>query len=201
MPRKAAVSEGVIPKRGPYRKVGRKNTQASTVHASRETEQSAMQEIRPDLDAPWERPTSLAAPKPRAGMVQRWIRVAMGGTDDHTNYSRKSREGWRPRPADTVPDSFHVPRMDHGKFSGSIVVEGMVLMEMPAARNAQRTKYFSDRTKIVTQAIDDDLIQANQVTGGGFGPIGRSQRSGVLSKDEVLREVRVQGNDAQADED
>jgi hypothetical protein len=75
-------------------------------------------------------------PPARAGMDQRWIRTELGGKFDPTNWARKQREGWKARPADSVPKDFPVPRIDQGKLAGCIGIEGMILCERPLAMSS-----------------------------------------------------------------
>lgn len=108
-------------------------------------------------DRPWVRPTSLEAPPARPGFAQRWIRVAIRNEEDPTNTARKFREGWKPRPADTVPASHQAPTISHGKWAGTIGVEGMVLCEMPKTMVEKRRKFYSNETQRVTDAIESEL--------------------------------------------
>jgi hypothetical protein len=156
----------------------RKATQGG-IHRGRAAEQRAVKPVRKQQEAPWVNPSSLQAPTARPGMVQRWIRVGTMGKDDPVNLARKLREGWTPRLAESVPDDFPVPRIDHGKFAGCVGVEGMVLMEMPKDRNKQRNDYYRKKGEAITKAIDEDLMRTNAGVrvGGAFGPIQREQRS------------------------
>jgi hypothetical protein len=155
----------------------RKAAASSSVRTARAAQTREQTKVRKQEEAPWVNPASLQAPPALPGMVQRWIRVGSMGKADPVNTARKIREGWRPRPADTVPDDFPVPRLETGKFTGAIGVEGMVLMQMPKERNAQRNAYFRKKGEAVTRAIDEDLMRANAGAGQGFGPIKRAQRS------------------------
>lgn len=130
---------------------------------------------------PWVRPTSLEAPPARTGFSQRWIRVGSFGNDDPTNVSRKFREGWRPRLASTVPPSYTVPTIAHGKWAGCIGVEGMLLCEMPTKMKEKRDKHFSELTRTITEGMEADL-QAQSHTAM---PITQERRS------KVVREVKV----------
>lgn len=135
---------------------------------------------RVDEDAPYVRPSSLEAPQARPGYEQRWVHVGMEKPDEK-NAARRLREGWRPRPSNTVPKGFHVPRIAHGRFSGFIGVEGMVLMEIPVKMAKKRRAFFDTETQKRTRAIDDDLRRANAgAQTGGFGPITRAQRSQLV---------------------
>lgn len=155
------------------------------VHPTRETEIRSNTTVHEPSDQPWVRPASLEAPPPRKGMVQRWIRVGVRGKDDATNASRKFREGWQPRKADTVPTDFPLPRIESGRFAGCIGVEGSILCEMPVERNEQRNKYYADIRDRATQAINDQLENASAQAGHGFGRISK------VEKTTPAREVAV----------
>lgn len=138
-------------------------------------------------DTPWVQGGSLVAPPPRPGYVQRWIRVTSRGKDDAINISRKWREGWKPRAADTMPKSYQTAKLEHGRFAGYIGVEGMVLCELPITKNKARAKFIREQTDKKVKAIDADLKRANASTRGpGFGEIQKSSRT------IPVREVRVQ---------
>ena len=152
---------------------------------------------RTQEDTPWVQGGSLEAPKARPGYTQRWLRVAVKGKDDAINISKKFREGWKPRPADTVPLHYQTAKIEHGRFAGFIGVEGMILCEMPIARAKARKAYIRDQTDKKTKAIDAELERANKANRGpGFGEIQKSART------IPVREVRVQqeeGETADAD--
>lgn len=140
----------------------------STIQAERTREpahQSRAQDTWDNTDinemenAPWVRGQSLAAPPARPGFVQRWIRVGMLGTDDATNVARKSREGWKPRPASTIPASFQLPTISHGEWAGCLGVEGSVLMEMPEQIAKKRRDFVEQRTQSITNSLESELQQ------------------------------------------
>ena len=104
------------------------------------------EQVHETESSPWVQGGSLAAPKSRPGYVQRWIRVANGTKDDAINVSKKFREGWKPRPADTMPGSYQTAKMEHGKYAGYVMVEGMLLCELPVAKAKQRKQFIRDQT-------------------------------------------------------
>lgn len=114
-------------------------------------------DIHDQEDRPWVLGQSLEAPPPRENMRQRWIRVASRGQDDPTNVARKMREGWKPRPLDTVPVGFHLPSISHGEWAGCIGIEGMVLMEMPEKMAKKRDAFFRQKTETITNGIEGEL--------------------------------------------
>lgn len=127
------------------------------VHETRAYETWTDEAVHAIEDAPWVPPTSLEAPPPRAGFVQRWIRVGMFGVDDPTNTARKTREGWRPRSADSVPKGFHLPTISHGQWAGCIGVEGSLLCEMPVQLADKKKAALKDKTDGITEALPTEL--------------------------------------------
>lgn len=107
------------------------------VHPTRTMETWDDVDIHAESEKPWVRPSSLAAPPARPGFVQRWIRVGVKGEDDPTNVAHKMREGWKPRPAESVPASFTVPTIQQGRWAGCIGVGEMVFAS--AQRRCRRS--------------------------------------------------------------
>lgn len=130
---------------------------APPVHETRAYETWDDVDVHAEEAKPWVRPTSLDAPPARPGFTQRWIRVGMNGQDDPTNTARKFREGWKPRPAASIPASYHAPTIQHGKWSGCIGVEGMLLCEMPNSMVEKRRKHYQTKTDTTTNAIAEEL--------------------------------------------
>lgn len=154
---------------------------------TRAQEQRENSPVHDTESTPWVQGGSLTAPKPRPGYVQRWIRVGVKGKDDAKNVSKSFREGWKPRDAASVPKNWHTAKAEHGKFAGYILVEGMLLCELPVKQNNQRKKFIRDQTDKKVKAIDADLKRANEANRGpGFGEIEKSSRT------IPVREVRVQ---------
>ena len=147
-------------------------------------------------DTPWVQGGSLHVPfPPRPGYRHRWIRSSIKSKDDAKNMSKSLREGWHPRSADTVPPSYQMARIEHGRFGGIIMVEGMVLCEMPVAKLNQRKQFIRNETDKKVKAIDADLKRANEANRGpGFGDIKVDER--ITKK---VREVRVQQEEAEVD--
>jgi len=146
---------------------------------SREQELRASMGVRPMDDQPWVRGSSLDAPPPRPGMGQKWVRVELNGTADQINLLSKVREGWMPRDPATVASDFPVPTLAHGRLGNVISVVGMVLMEMPLGRIAQRNAHYEAKKKLMTAAIEGDLNKASaeRKVGSGFGEIQHEQVS------------------------
>lgn len=130
---------------------------APPVHPTRAYETWDDADIHAEEAKPWVRPSSLEAPPARPGFTQRWIRVGSAGKDDPTNTARKFREGWKPRPAESVPAGYHSPTIGHGKWAGCIGVEGMLLCEMPNKLREKRNAHYQAKTDNVTNAIQSEL--------------------------------------------
>jgi hypothetical protein len=127
--------------------MGRKVREAEAVHPSREDE----------TRAPWDDANLLEAPPAREGYRQRWVGTSILGDDIPQQVARRMRQGWVPRPADTVSDSFHAPTIGHGQFEGCIGVEGMVLCELPEERALAREEHFQGLTDNQTEFVDRAL--------------------------------------------
>jgi len=169
-------------------RTGDRRAHDDTIHEFR------AQDERPETvheleDEPWVNPVSLPYIKPRAGMVQRWIRVAIRAEADPVNTARKFREGWVPRKVETVPQNVPVPRVEGGKYAGCIGVEGSILCEMPIARNEARNQYFHDKNTRQTQAVDQRLSEETQHHSTAFGPVKKEQST------KIVREVAVASDD------
>ena len=120
-----------------------------------ETRTSVREEqVRPE--ATWKPPSLLDSPEPRPGMTQRWIATSIQGRDTPDNVHRRMREGWNPRPADTVKDKLF-PTINHGQWAGSIGIEGMLLCEMPLKTHKQMKAYYNNRNSEQNESVSGDL--------------------------------------------
>lgn len=163
-------------KKGNAMNTVRQSREAPPVHATRAYETYDDSDVHIAEGTPWVRPTSLEAPPPRKGFRQRWVRVGSMGQDDPTNTARKFREGWRPRPAETLPKDYHAPTIGHGKWSGCIGVEGMILCEMPEKMAEKRNAHYAAKTKLVTDTIESDLQGQSHPN----MPITQERKTGVV---------------------
>jgi len=148
----------------------------SREHASRVDELADERAThRPERFAPWVRPSSLAAPDPRPGFVQRWIRVSMKGEEDPRNVNMRTREGWSPRPISSVPDDFFFMASKTHEKGGHFVVDDLMLCEMPRETYEQRAAYYRNMADRQMNSVEEDLDRV-QVEGA---PIHRSRKSTV----------------------
>lgn len=130
------------------------------------------------LETDWVPPHNLEAPPPRQGFVQRWVRFSVAEGVDNKNVQRRLREGWRPRDPSSVPRDYFPPTTELGDFGRCIGVEGLILCEMPASRNAQRNAFYRSQVERQTEAIDQDLLRAQ---GNSGIPIRKSAKTRVTT--------------------
>ena len=104
----------------------------------------------------WKPPSLLDAPEARPGYVQRWVATSIQGKESPDNVYKRMREGWEPRPAETVKSKLY-PTINHGQWAGSIGIEGMLLCEMPEEINAQKQDYYSGKNEEQNESIAGDL--------------------------------------------
>ena len=104
----------------------------------------------------WKPPSLLDAPEARPGYVQRWVATSIQGKESPDNVYKRMREGWEPRPADTVKSKLY-PTINHGQWAGSIGIEGMLLCEMPEEIAPQKQDYYSGKNEEQNESIAGDL--------------------------------------------
>lgn len=114
---------------------------------------------------------------PRPGYVQRWVRTHLNGVEDPNNVGRRYNQGWRPRPADSVPEGSYVPTVMH-QGSNVVGIYGMVLMERPASINAKHRAHVRAMTDAQSTAISESLFRVHE-PGDGFGRPTINARSRV----------------------
>jgi hypothetical protein len=130
-------------------------TEARNVRAS-ETRNSVREEA-PRPDTAWQPPALLDAPEARPGYVQRWIATSIQGKETPDNVYKRMREGWQPRPADTVKDDKLFPTINHGQWAGSIGIEGMLLCEMPVEKREAQKAYYENRNNEQNESVVGEL--------------------------------------------
>lgn len=129
-------------------------------HESRVDEMSEYDATHQTETAPWIRPSSLEAPPARKGMTQRWVRKSVRGADDPKNLNRSWREGWRPRPPDSLPHEWRVYADFADKSEGMIVVDDLILMEIDSEILAQRKVATERATEMQIRSVEHDLESA-----------------------------------------
>jgi len=126
------------------------------------TSRGAEERKAKDAAKPWTPPSSLDAPKPPKGFVQRWIRVESMGFQDTSNVSKKMREGWEFVRAETLKEEIgnHAyPIIANGDYAGLIGGQGLVLARIPEEIANSRAEYFKRITANQMSAVDNDLMK------------------------------------------
>jgi hypothetical protein len=104
----------------------------------------------------WKPPALLDAPEARPGYVQRWVSTSIQGKDTPDNVYKRMREGWEPRPADSVKSKLF-PTINHGQWEGCVGIEGMLLCEMPQERHKAMKEYYSGKNAEQNESVVGDL--------------------------------------------
>lgn len=126
-------------------------------HESRVDETSEYDATHQTAAMPWVRPSSLDAPDPRPGMTQRWVRRSVLGADDPKNLNRSWREGWRPRSPESLPEDWRVFANFADKNEGMIVVDDLILMEIPSDVLEAKRKQQQRETQRQMAGVEHDL--------------------------------------------
>ena len=104
----------------------------------------------------WKPPSLLDAPEARPGYVQRWVATSIQGKESPDNVYKRMREGWEPRPAESVKSKLY-PIINHCQWAASIGIEGMLLCEMPEEIALQKQDYYSGKNEEQNESIAGDL--------------------------------------------
>ena len=138
----------------------KRNVRAVQSRSSTRDEQSR-------TEAAWKPPALLDAPEARPGYVQRWVATSIQGKDTPDNVYKRMREGWEPRSADTVKEKLF-PTINHGQWTGSIGIEGMLLCEMPKERHAAQKRYYEGKNEEQNEAVSGELDAFGRRSGQTF---------------------------------
>jgi hypothetical protein len=106
----------------------------------------------------WMPPKLLPDPTPEAGYAFRWIRIAIQGKDDATNYSSKIAEGWEPVKASDHPE-IRLFNASATKFPDSIEVGGLLLCKTPVEFTEQRDAYYRQQAEAQMQSVDNTYMR------------------------------------------
>lgn len=131
----------------------------------------------------WVRPSELSVPAGarRPGYVVRWIRTSLASGRDIANLRRKMNEGWRPVKASSILAEHSLPIIQHDALgSGDYIgAQDLILMEMPAAVNRQRMRFYKDAQVRQSGAIERQVKGVHSESHIGFGAIRRKNVSTV----------------------
>lgn len=155
---------------------------------SRDQEMREMDDTREDeeidFDSMFHPTQSLAAPAPREGFVQRWVRMQTGNEHDAQNMMRRQQTGrWTPRDPSTIKENFF---LQHAKQGDMIVIRGMVLMERPqkihdAAKKWKKQRIADQMTRVETDIRDSQFAQ------GGMRPFVSPETRSTVQRGKPVR--------------
>ena len=140
----------------------------------------------------WRRHSDLEAPPAREGFVNRFIRIRLGTVRDTARLRNALREGWRPVKASSVTDR-SLPTINLDQFGDVIGVEDLILCEMPVRMHKQRVKFYRDKQRRQSRAIERQLKGVSRDDVSGFGPIQQTRRTSVSAA--PARQVEVADDD------
>lgn len=169
------------------------STMHSGVHDGHDADQHFSGDVHdPDLfPANWAPPAELDAPDAMPNMVQRWVRMSLKGKNDAENLNTMARQGWRPRPLDSVPEGSrkNYSTMKDPRSTGSFLVnKDLVLCHMPKRLFDQMSAYYAAKRKGQVTALVDDGLKSSAIKGAenhGFGAPHVEHRSSNVTTDRV----------------
>lgn len=102
-------------------------------------------------------PSNLPDPKPRPGIVHRWIATHVLGQPDPTNVSRKMREGWVPVKATDYPEL----QLEGTGANGNVEIGGLMLCAMSAEKAKARDRYYQKQAEAQMSSVDNSFMKNN----------------------------------------
>jgi hypothetical protein len=144
-------------------------------------------EIHDEFPKDWIEPSKLEAPAPRDGFRQRWVRVEVLGKQDAQNVASQSRQGWRPRPLNSVPaaERSRFPAYRTKNFGNVIKSGDLILCEMPQGVFDQMSAFYRNKARSQVAALDQSLqaghekVQRSSDQDHGFHPISVTRKTEV----------------------
>lgn len=108
-------------------------------------------------------PSQLDAPNAKPGLVYRWVRISLLGSDDDKNLSVRRREGWEPVKLEEHPEfvgSVH----QEGRFAGVVGQGDLILMKNTEEQVAAKRDYIDGKTDRLLTAVDNSLFKEQHPT-------------------------------------
>lgn len=102
-------------------------------------------------------PSNLPDPKPRPGIVHRWIATHVLGQPDPTNVSRKMREGWVPVKAADYPEL----QLVGTEATGNVEIGGLMLCAMSTEKAKVRDRYYQQQAEAQMSSVDNSFMKNN----------------------------------------
>jgi hypothetical protein len=102
-------------------------------------------------------PTNLPDPTPEPGYLYRWVATHILGQAEHTNVSRKMREGWEPVKAVDHPELMLLGN----EKTGNVEIGGLMLCKMPIEQARARDEYYSKQAQDQMNSVDNHFMRNN----------------------------------------
>ena len=123
-----------------------------------QTSRSAL-ELENEWDSEWTPTRFTSAPPPLDGFEQRWVRCRLGGADDVQNFLKRTQQGWKPRPLDTLPKAYLGLKQNlDAKFGdqGSVIGnQDCILMHRPRRIGETMRAHQREQTQRLSESIRD----------------------------------------------
>jgi len=101
-------------------------------------------------------PSTLPDPTPEPGYGYRWIATHVAGVADHSNVSKKTREGWEP-----VKAVDHPEMMLPAGVNGNVEIGGLMLCKMPVEMIRARNEHYQVQSERQMESVDNNLMRQN----------------------------------------
>ena len=102
-------------------------------------------------------PTNLPDPTPEPGYLYRWVATHILGQAEHTNVSRKMREGWEPVKAADHPELMLLGN----EKTGNVEIGGLMLCKMPIEQARARDEYYNKQAQDQMNSVDNHFMRNN----------------------------------------
>jgi hypothetical protein len=99
-------------------------------------------------------PSTLPDPTPEPGYGYRWIATHVVGVADHSNVSKKTREGWEP-----VKAVDHPELMLPANANGNVEIGGLLLCKMPVEMIEARNQHYQHQAEGQMESVDNNLMR------------------------------------------
>ena len=114
-------------------------------------------EVRPQA---WADPETLPSPTAQVGWKFRWVRIAVRGDADATNFSAQIRGGWEPCKAVDHPE-IQILIIENNQFKDNLVIGGLMLCKQPAERVKAREAHIAQKNDNQMRAVDNNYMKEN----------------------------------------
>jgi hypothetical protein len=141
-------------------------TTPQDIEVSQEVDHEDLIHEEEDYDERWDDGVLLAAPPPRPGYYQRWVRIKIDGAPDMRNLIRRKNQRYTPRLSSTAA-AYESTMFNEDDVIGN---EEMVLMERPIKLHERQAGKQRGAAKHQMEEIRNSMFKQTR-PGDGFGSI------------------------------